>query len=87
MHNIRTDAHDLHDMQLLSDGSLLLAVRWTKIEKNQYGGSEVVREKTGLVQHSLKTGEVLFCKESDAPVCNITHIEFAGIPSVAVGYN
>ena len=86
LHNIHTDADDLYDMQMLSDGSLLVAVWWTNIEKDIFGTSKVVREKTDLVQHSLQTGEVLFCKKSEAPICNLAEVEFAGIPSVAVGY-
>ena len=86
LHNIQTDANDLHDMQMLSDGSLLMAVWWTTIKEDLYGHKEVVRDKTGLVQYSLQTGEVLFCKEFAAAICNIAEIDFAGIPSFAVGY-
>ena len=62
-----------------------MAVWWIKIKEDRYRYKEVVRDKTGLVQHSLHTGEVLFCKESEAPICNMAEIDFAGIPSFTVG--
>ena len=75
-------------MQMLLDGSLLMAVWWTKIIYI-YGKDrreEVVLDKSGLVQYSLQAGEVLFSKESEAAICNIAEIDFAGIPSFAAGY-